>query len=43
MKVADASQSNNKDDDRVKKSMKQKNSAAINLKTSKMIVLTVKW
>ena len=42
MKVADASQSNNKDDDRVKKSMKQKNSASINLKTSKMIVLTVK-
>ena len=32
MKVTGASQSNNKDDDRVKKSMKQKTSAASNLK-----------
>ena len=35
MKVTDASQPNNKDDDRVKKSMKQINSAASNLKASK--------
>ena len=35
MKITDASQSNNKDDDRVKKSMKQKNSAASNLKALK--------
>ena len=43
MKVTDASQPNNKDDHRVKKSMKQKNSSASNLKASEMIVLTVKW
>ena len=36
MKVTDVSQSNNKDDDRVKKSMKPKNSVASNLKTSKV-------
>ena len=36
MKVTDVSQSNNKDDDRVKKSMKQKNSDASNLKASKV-------
>ena len=36
MKVTDVSQSNNKYDDRVKKSMKQKNSVASNLKTSKV-------
>ena len=36
MKVTDASQSNIKDDDRVKKSMKQKNSATSNLKALKV-------
>ena len=36
MKVTDVSQSNNKDDDRIKKSMKQKNSDASNLKASKI-------
>ena len=36
MKVTDVPQSNNKDDDRVKKSMKQKNSDASNLKASKV-------
>ena len=36
MKVTDVSQSNNKDDDRGKKSMKQKNSDASNLKASKV-------
>ena len=36
MKVTDISQSNNKDDNRVKKSMKQKNSTANNLKASKI-------
>ena len=36
MKVTDVSQSNNKDDGRVKKSMKQKTSDASNLKTSKV-------
>ena len=36
MKVTDVFQSNNKDDDRVKKSMKQKNSDASNLKASKV-------
>ena len=36
MKVTDASQSSIKDDDRVKKSMKQKNSAASNLKALKV-------
>ena len=35
MKVTDTSQPNNKDDDRVKKSMKQKNSPASNLKALK--------
>ena len=43
IKVTDAYQPSNKDHDRVKKRMKQKNSAACNLKASKMIVLTVKW
>ena len=36
MKVTDVSQSNNKDDDRIKKNMKQKNSDASNLKASKI-------
>ena len=36
MKVTDVSQSNNKDDDKVKKSMKQKNIDASNLKASKV-------
>ena len=36
MKVTNVSQSNNKDEDKVKKSMKQKNSAASNLKASKV-------
>ena len=35
MKVIHASQSNDKDDDRVRKSLKQKNSAASNLKALK--------
>ena len=36
MKVTDVSQSNNKDDDKVKKSMMQKNIDARNLKASKV-------
>ena len=36
MKVTDVSQSNSKNDDRVKKNMKQKNSVASNLKASKV-------
>ena len=36
MKVTDVSQSNDKDDDRIKKNMKQKNSDASNLKASKI-------